>query len=103
MKLSARDLGVDISGRVQQRMQLHHLQHSLDASRKPQCLLDPRGRDTGQPNKLLSAHDTSQLRIGCPLAHRDREPKKQQMHLHTDLVGNAHQRRMRERTEVQIR
>lgn len=64
--------------------------------------MDSLGGQPGDAGQAAGAHGHRLGIIGSALSHRDGERQVQQVHLQTDLVGDAHQRRVRERAEVQV-
>ena len=85
-------------------MNAQHIGQAVDVGGQLQCPPDALGGHPGDADELLGADRGRQIRVVArPRAHRDAEREVQQVHLQTHLVGDAHQRRVREGAEVHIR
>ena len=97
------ELSRHISDRIEQRVQFECADRTLDSARQPERPVNAFGRDARNTRQLIGADLGDELGVGaCSLAYRDDERQVQQVHLQTDLVGDAHQGRVRELGEVDV-
>ena len=103
MQPATLDLGDDIAGRVEQRVQFEHLRQPVKVVGQLQRSLDALGSDPGDADQLFGADVGGQFGVVLGAGtHRDPERQVQQVHLQHHLVGDAHQGRVRERGEVDV-